>query len=202
MIKKRLGIFGGTFDPPHVGHLILASEALDQLDLDFTIWVLTPDPPHKRGQKIASLAHRLTMVQMAIARDERFFLSRVDIDRPGPHYAVDTIRLLRKEYPDQELIYLMGGDSLQDLPQWYKPHEFLSLVDGIGVMSRPGDEIDHSELILELPELLSKLRFVTAPLLEISANQIRRRISDQREYRYYLLPVTYDYIKEHNLYQE
>ena len=202
MSKKKLGIFGGTFDPPHVGHLILASEALNQLDLDYTVWVLTPDPPHKRGQKIASLAHRLTMVQMAIARDKHFFLSRVDIDRPGPHYAVDTIRLLRDNYPDQELIYLMGGDSLQDLPQWHKPQEFLSLVDGIGVMRRPGDEIDLSELIDVLPELGSKLNFVTAPLLEISANQIRRRISDHRVYRYYLLPVIHDYIEKHQLYQD
>jgi nicotinate-nucleotide adenylyltransferase len=201
MSKKRLGIFGGTFDPPHVGHLILAAEALDQLDLDYTVWVLTPDPPHKRGQKIASLAHRLTMVQMAIARDKHFFLSRVDIDRSGPHYAVDTMRLLREEYPEHELIYLMGGDSLQDLPKWHLPHEFLSLVDGVGVMRRPGDEIDLSELNDALPELCSKLHFVTAPLLEISANQIRRRAIDQRAYRYYLLPVIYDYIRKYNLYQ-
>lgn len=202
MSKKRLGIFGGTFDPPHVGHLILAAEARDQLDLDYTIWVLTPDPPHKRGQKIASLAHRLTMVQMAIARDERFFLSRADIDRPGPHYAVDTMRLLKAEYPDQELIYLMGGDSLQDLPQWHRPHDFLSLVDGVGVMRRPGDEIDLSELSVALPELGPKLHFVTAPLLEISANQIRGRVSEQRAYRYYLLPVIYDYIQKNKLYQD
>lgn len=202
MAGKRLGIFGGTFDPPHIGHLILAAEARDQLDLDCTIWVLTPDPPHKRGQQIASLAHRLAMVELAIAQDERFFLSRVDIDRPGPHYAVDTLRLLKAQYPDQELIYLMGGDSLQDLPHWNRPHEFLSLVDGVGVMRRPGDDIDLSELMAALPELFPKLNFVTAPLLEISAHQIRRRVSDQRAYRYYVLPVIYDYIQSHKIYQE
>ena len=131
-----------------------------------------------------------------------FFLSRVDIDRPGPHYAVDTMRILKEEYPDKELIYLMGGDSLQDLPQWHKPHEFLSLVDGVGVMRRPGDEIDLSELNEALPELCQKLHFVTAPLLEISANQIRGRVSDQRAYRYYLLPVIYDYIQKNKLYQD
>ncbi|MCB2210104.1 nicotinate-nucleotide adenylyltransferase [bacterium] len=202
MAKKRVGIFGGTFDPPHIGHLILAAEARDQLDLDCTIWVLTPDPPHKQGQEISSLAHRLAMVEMAIGEDERFALSRVDIDRPGPHYALDTVRLLRQEYPDHELFYLMGGDSLMDLPQWHKPRAFLSLLDGVGVMSRPGDEIDLSELLTELPSLSEKLHFVTAPLLEIAANQVRRRVRDHRAYRYYVLPVIYRYILEYGIYQD
>ncbi|MCX8025419.1 MAG: adenylyltransferase/cytidyltransferase family protein, partial [Thermanaerothrix sp.] len=91
---SRLGIFGGTFDPPHVGHLILASEAADQLHLDRVLWVLTPDPPHKRGQPITPLAIRLKLVMAAIQEDPLFELSRVEIDRPGPHYAVDTLRIL------------------------------------------------------------------------------------------------------------
>lgn len=201
MEKKRLGIFGGTFDPPHVGHLILAAEARDQLDLDCTIWVLTPDPPHKHGQDIASLAHRLAMVKMAISADAGFQLSQVDIDRPGPHYAVDTVRLLKEQFPEHALIYLMGGDSLQDLPAWYQAETFLSYLDGVGAMRRPGDDIDLSELTAALPGLQEKLSFVTAPLLEISAQQIRRRASEQRAYRYYLLPVIYDYIREHQIYQ-
>lgn len=202
MSKKRLGIFGGTFDPPHIGHLILAAEARDQLNLDCTIWVLTPDPPHKRGAQISSLAHRLAMVEMAIGEDEGFSLSRVDIDRPGPHYAVDTVRLLKEEYPDNELFYLMGGDSLMDLPQWYQSEEFLSLLDGVGVMRRPGDEMDLTELFEDLPALSEKLHFVTAPLLEISANQVRRRVKGHRAYRYYLLPVIYRYILKHDIYKD
>lgn len=194
MEKKRLGIFGGTFDPPHVGHLILAAEARDQLHLDCTIWVLTPDPPHKRGQDISSLEHRLAMVRLAISNDPGFALSRVDIDRPGPHYSIDTVHLLKEEYPGQELIYLMGGDSLQDLPNWYMAEAFLDAVDGIGAMRRPGDDIDLSELIEALPQLESKLHFVTAPLLEISANQVRRRAFQNRAYRYYVLPSVYEYI--------
>ncbi len=202
MGKKRLGIFGGTFDPPHVGHLILASEARDQLNLDCTIWVLTPDPPHKQGSDIASLEHRLAMVKLAIGDDDGFKLSHVDIDRPGPHYAVETVALLRQEYPDCELIYLMGGDSLQDLPQWYRPEEFLSILDGIGVMRRPGDEIDLTNLIDELPMLPDKLHFVTAPLLEISAHQIRGRVFENHAFRYYLLPAVYRYIKENGIYRD
>ena len=194
MNGKRLGIFGGTFDPPHVGHLILAAEARDQLQLDSTIWVLTPDPPHKRGENISSIAHRLDMVELAISEDIGFSLSFVDIDRPGPHYTVDTVRLLRRNYPNDELVYLMGGDSLHDLPNWYKAKELLNAVDGIGVMRRPGDDIDLSVLMEKLPQLKEKLNFVTAPLLEISAEQIRRRARQNRTYRYYLLPKIFQYI--------
>ena len=194
MMKKRLGIFGGTFDPPHIGHLILAAEARDQLQLDCTIWVLTPDPPHKQGKEISSINHRLAMVDLAIRDDDAFSLSRVDIDRPGPHYTVDTIKILKQVYPEHALIYLMGGDSLHDLPNWYQVDEFLANLDGIGVMRRPGDDIELTQLISALPQLEEKLNFVTAPLLEISAEQIRRRARQKRSYRYYLLPQIYDYV--------
>jgi nicotinate-nucleotide adenylyltransferase len=200
MKMRRLGIFGGTFDPPHVGHLILAAEARDQLDLDCTIWVLTPDPPHKRGQNISPLPQRLKMVELAVGEDSGFRLSHVDIDRPGPHYSVDTVEILKNKNPDQALIYLMGGDSLHDLPNWHHPHEFLGLLDGIGVMRRPGDDIDLSELLRELPELNEKLNFVTAPLLEISAQQIRRRAREGRAFRYYLLPSIYEFIRREKIY--
>ena len=180
MTKKRIGIFGGTFDPPHVGHLILAAEARDQLELDCTIWVLTPDPPHKRGKEISSIAHRLAMVELAIAGDDGFSLSYVDINRPGPHYTVDTVKILRQQYPDQAIFYLMGGDSLANLAEWYHANELLAVLDGIGVMRRPEDDIDLSELIVQLPLLPQKLNFVTAPLLEISAHQIRRSVRQKR----------------------
>ena len=201
MDRKRFGIFGGTFDPPHVGHLILAAEARDQLNLDCTIWVLTPEPPHKQGKEISDIDDRLNMVQMAVEEDDGFKLSHVDINRPGPHYAVDTAKILRQTYPDKDLIYLMGGDSLDDLPKWYRAEAFLSVMDGIGVMRRPGDDIDLSELFHALPALEEKLSFVTAPLLEIAAEQIRRRARENRAFRYYLLPKVYEYIKNHRIYQ-
>ncbi len=202
IIKKRLGIFGGTFDPPHVGHLILAAEARDQLNLDCILWVLSPDPPHKHGKKIASLDHRLAMVQLAIKEDESFFISFVDIDREGPHYTVDMVNLIRQEYPECEIFYLMGGDSLEDFDNWYKPNEILATVDGIGVMRRPGDDIELSSLIANLPELADKINFITAPLLEISARQLRYRVLEKRAFRYYLLPSVYEYITEKDLYQD
>ena len=147
------------------------------------------------------MTHRLAMVELAIAGDDGFSLSYVDINRPGPHYTIDTIKILRQQYVDQALFYLMGGDSLANLSEWYQANEFLDVLDGIGVMRRPGDDIDLSELIIQLPQLPQKLNFVTAPLLEISAQQIRRRARQQRAYRYYLLPEIYDYIRTNGIYQ-
>ena len=202
MNKRRIGVFGGTFDPPHIGHLILAMEALDQLNLDQVLWVLTPDPPHKRGKKITSLDVRICLVKAAISDDHGFTLSYVDINRPGPHYVLDTMILLRNEYPNHELVFLMGGDSLHDLPNWYKPKEFILACDKIGVMCRPGEKIDFSDLLDALPGISSKVEFIDAPLLEISSNQIRQLITSSKPYRYYLPHEVYKIIKEKHLYKD
>ncbi|WP_299024518.1 nicotinate-nucleotide adenylyltransferase [uncultured Thermanaerothrix sp.] len=198
---RRIGVFGGTFDPPHVGHLILASEAADQLGLGRVLWVLTPDPPHKRGQPITPLAIRLELVEAAIRSNPLFELSRVEIERPGPHYAVDTLRILHDLYPGDTLIYLIGGDSLRDLPTWHQPLKFLETCDGLGVMRRPGDAVDLSRLEAVLPGLERKVMFVDAPLLEISSSQIRQRVAEGRTYRYYLLPQVYELVEHYRLYR-
>lgn len=197
----RIGIFGGTFDPPHVGHLILASEAYDQLMLDRLLWVLTPDPPHKQGLFISPAAQRLQLVQAAIAGNPIFELSSVEIDRPGPHYAVDTVRLLREQFPGAELFYLIGGDSLRDMPAWSRPELLVEEVDGFGVMRRPGAEIDMAHLESILPGITAKTHFFTAPLLEISSTEIRQRIAGGRPFRYYLLPLVYELIVTRGLYE-
>ena len=201
-MTERLGIFGGTFDPPHIGHQILAAEAQHQLNLDAVLWVLTPDPPHKKLRKITPLSTRLKMVQAAISGCAAFQLSRVDIDRPAPHYAVDTVRLLQAQYPQAELVYLMGGDSLHDLPCWYEAQEFVAACHSIGVMRRPGDEINLSLLEIKIPAINHKIRFVDAPLLEIAASQIRSRIRQGKPFRYYLSESVYRIIEQRKLYQE
>ncbi len=201
MHSKRIGIFGGTFDPPHLGHLILAAEARDQLLLDRLLWVLTPFPPHKRDQTITSLEHRLNMLTVTISADPRFELSRVEIDRPGPHYALDTVRLVAEKYPHAELTYLMGGDSLRDLPDWHRPRDFLAAIDALGVMRRPGEPVDLTLLEDILPGITKKVRFVEAPLLEISSRDIRRRIETGRMYRYYLPATVFAYIEDNGLYR-
>lgn len=202
MSKRRIGVFGGTFDPPHVGHLILAMEASDQLELDKVLWVLTPDPPHKQGKKIAPMDIRIKMVQEAINDDCFFELSYVDINRPGPHYILDTMRILHDTYPEIDLVFLMGGDSLHDLLDWYKPNKFVDSCDRVGVMRRPGEEINIEHLRDKLPTLSTKMEFIDAPLLEISSNQIRQLIANGQPYRYYLPIGVYNLIEEMGLYHE
>lgn len=199
---QRLGIFGGTFDPPHVGHLILAMEAFDQLNLDRVLWVLAPDPPHKLGKKIAPIEIRLGMVMACIGDDPIFELSRVDIDRPGPHFVLDTVDLLHNEFPRDELIFIMGGDSLRDLPTWNQPMEFIHACNGLGVMHRVGEQIDLSSLEKSLPGLTKKVEFIEAPILEISSNKIRQLVAQGKPYRYYLLPKVYEIIQMENLYKK
>ncbi len=198
----RIGVFGGTFDPPHLGHLILAAEAHAQLHLDRLLWVLTPDPPHKQGQSVTPLAQRLGLVQAAIADNPAFELSRVDIDRPGPHYAVDTARILGRMYPTARLVYLMGGDSLRDLPTWYQPAEFLAACHTLGVVRRPGDAVSLTAIAARLPEIEAKIRFVEAPLLQIAASDIRRRIAEGRPYRYFLPAAVRQIIEQEKLYAQ
>jgi nicotinate-nucleotide adenylyltransferase len=197
----RLGVFGGTFDPPHLGHLILAAEARSQLQLDRLLWVLTPYPPHKQNQSVSSLEQRLALVEAALAPDITFDLSRVEIDRPGPHYAADTIELLRQEYPDTGIFYLIGGDSLHDLPTWHEPQRFLSQIAGLGVMRRPGDYVNPTVLERALPGIDHKLLMIHAPLMEISSSELRQRIASGKPFRYYLPPAVYDLIVERGYYR-
>jgi len=200
-MTETLGIFGGTFDPPHIGHQILAAEALHQLELDKVLWVLTPDPPHKQRQPITPLIIRLQMLQAAIIDSPDFEISRVEIDRPSPHYAVETVHLLKDQFPKAQLIYLMGGDSLCDLPSWFASADFVAACDALGVMRRPDDRIDLDLLESQIPGITPKIRFVDAPLLDISASQIRNRIRLGYPYRYYLPPAVFAIIQQSNLYR-
>jgi nicotinate-nucleotide adenylyltransferase len=200
-VSERIGIFGGSFDPPHVGHLILAGEAVDFLKLDQLLWILTPDPPHKTELSLADWQHRLAMLESCLVDNPQFEISRIDIDRPAPHYAVDTMHILSSQYPSDELIYIMGGDSLRDLPDWHKPLEFVQACHSIGVMHRPGDQIDLEKLEFVLPGLKSKVQFMEAPLLSISSREVRQRILEKRSFRYYLPRSVFTYIEENHLYK-
>ncbi|MGA7192398.1 MAG: nicotinate-nucleotide adenylyltransferase [Anaerolineales bacterium] len=200
-MAERIGIFGGTFDPPHLGHLILASEAHAQLKLTRLLWVLTPVPPHKTNRPISSLDDRLAMVKLALKDEPAFELSNIEIERPGPHYTLDTIRVFASEYPNADLVLLLGGDSLRDLPTWHLPAELVAACHQIGVMRRPGDSIDMESLDEKIPGLKDKVKFVEAPLLEIASSEIRRRAARGLPFRYYLLPAVYQYIRKHNLYK-
>ena len=195
------GIFGGTFDPPHLGHLILAAESLEQLNLNRLLWVLTPDPPHKPAQPITPLEQRLQMLNLALSEEPRFEICMIEIERPGPHYTAETLHLLKQANPQDELVFLMGGDSLRDLPNWREPNEILRLCNSLGVMRRPGDAVDIVALEKTIPGLGKKVRLINVPLLEISSKQIRQRVKDGVSFRYYLHPKVYDYIEKTKLYR-
>jgi nicotinate-nucleotide adenylyltransferase len=199
-LAVRLGIFGGTFDPPHLGHLILASEAAEQLHLDTVLWVITPDPPHKQFQAVSPLPVRLALLEAALSDEPLFEISRVDLDRPGPQYAVDTLQLLAELYPGSELYYLIGGDSLHDLPGWYAPERLIALTTGLGVMRRPGDRIDMERLERLLPGIAAKLCFIDAPLLEISSRDLRERIRSGRHARHFLSEAVWNLIQKNKTY--
>ncbi|HWQ83444.1 MAG TPA: nicotinate-nucleotide adenylyltransferase [Anaerolineales bacterium] len=196
----KIGVFGGTFDPPHIAHLILAQEACNQLGLERLLWVLTPNPPHKRGRKMTAAPQRWAMLQLAVQDNPRFVPSRVDIDRPPPQYAVDTLHLLAQAYPKAELVYLIGGDSLRDLPHWHRPLDVVAASAAIGVLHRPRTRIDLKKLEARLPGLSAKIRWIAGPRLDISATHIRRLAGEGKEFRYYLPEAVYTYIRENQLY--
>jgi nicotinate-nucleotide adenylyltransferase len=199
-LTMRVGVFGGTFDPPHLGHLILAAEASSQMKLDKLLWVLTPDPPHKRDQHLTPIEIRFELVKLSLMDDPTFEMCRVDLDRPGPHYTLDTVKLIKQEYPGADVFYLIGGDSLHDYPNWHKASELLDELNGLGVMRRPGDQVDISLLESKISGISQKIHFIEAPLLEIASHQIRRRIRQGRPFRYYVLPVVYRKILEAGYY--
>ncbi len=200
-MSNLIGIFGGTFDPPHLGHLILTAEACQQLGLARLLWVLTPIPPHKLNQPITPIEHRLAMLQLAIAGNPDFELSRVEMERPGPHYALDTVNLLAGQNPGVGMVYLVGSDSLCDLPTWHRPADLVSACSYIGVMRRPGQDVSITALEAILPGITPKILFVDAPLVGISSHEIRQRVAEGRPFRYFLPPSVYKYILEHNLYR-
>lgn len=201
MPEETIALYGGAFDPPHIAHLILAAEAQNQLALPRLLWLPTPLPPHKIGQTITPLQHRIEMVRRSIAGLPGFEFSNVEMSRPGPHYTVETLKILRGEYPAADFVLLIGGDSLRDFLLWRQPQQIIAACRTIGVMRRPGDDIHLNALEEKLPGLSEKVRFVNAPQLEISSGEIKRRIAAGEHYRHYLHPDVYQYIEKHKLYR-
>jgi nicotinate-nucleotide adenylyltransferase len=199
-VKKRmkLGILGGTFDPPHIGHLILADFAASALQLDRVLFVPAGTPPHKSGTR-TSTEHRLAMLEIALAHEPTWAISHVDIDRPGPHYTVDMLRILATDHPDAELYFIMGGDSFRDLPTWSRPDELISLCK-LAVMGRPNIPITPDMHESMLPNLAKRSIFIDAPLIGVSSTEIARWLAQRRPIRRLLPPGIAEYIAQHGLY--
>jgi nicotinate-nucleotide adenylyltransferase len=193
-------MLGGTFDPPHLGHLILAEYAADALNLTRLLFVPAGDPPHKQHESKTPIIHRLAMLDRALSDNDRFRISRADVDRPGPHYSVDMVRMIGQEYPDAELYFVMGGDSLRDLPTWHLPQDFIRLCQ-LAVMRRPGDSATAGMHEPVLPGLVERVHMIDAPLIDISGIHIRARIHAGQSIRYLVPESVRDYIQFNNLYK-
>jgi len=197
---RGLGILGGTFDPPHYGHLALAENARAQLGLDRVLFVLAGQPPHKPDRPITPANHRAAMLKAAIADNSAFAISRVDVDRPGPHYAVDMLALLRREHPEAELFFLMGGDSLAQFLTWRDPTGIVQRAH-LAVMRRPGHTADLEKLKHTIPGIQERLAWLDTPHLDIASSDLRRRVREGSPLRYLVPPAVEDYIREHLLYR-
>ena len=197
----RIGILGGTFDPPHIGHLILAEEAWALLDLDCVYFVPAGDPPHKRGEPLSPAVHRRRMVELAIADNPHFLLSTVDIDRPGPHYTIVMMRLLRDAHPPgTELYFLMGLDSLVDLPHWHQADRLIANCQLVA-LSRYGYTVDWEELEAALPGVREQVIQLPMLELEIASHVIQQRVREGLPIRYQVLPAVEAYVREQGLYR-
>ena len=201
----RIGILGGTFDPPHYAHLILAQHAYEELSLSKVLFVPAGVPPHKTDTR-TPVEDRLTMLEMAVNSNEHFEISRVEIDRPGPHYTIDTVRILQNHNPDAELYFIMGGDVYRDLPSWDRPQElFTTCKLAVAVMRRPG--FGNTDLRLDMhqdviPELEEHALLLSSPLVEFSSTDIVDRLEQGRSVRYMVPDEVIDYIMQHGLYRE
>ena len=193
----RYGIFGGTFDPIHLAHLLLAEMARESCGLDKVIFVPAANPPHKSGLVVAAARHRLRMVEIAVADNPCFEVSRVEIDRAGPSYTVDTVRWFRQSVPDAEWCLIVGSDTLAEIPGW---HEYRSLLQLAAILAgaRPGTP---SAVPDELKPWRDRIGFFPLPAFDISATMIRARIASGLSVRYMIPPGVAVYLEEHPIYR-
>lgn len=200
--RSARGVIGGTFDPPHVGHLILAEFARSELNLSEVVFVPAAQPPHKLDRKILPIEHRLAMVRLAIATNPHFALSKIDIERPGPNYTVETLSLLRERWGETvEIFFIMGLDSLVELPTWHQPTRLIQLCR-LAVMARPGYQVDMAALERAVPGLSERLIFIPAPLIGISSTNIKERVSRGETITYLVPRAVEAYIHDHRLYRD
>ncbi len=194
-MTRRIGIFGGTFDPVHQAHLVLAEQAREQARLDRVLFVPAARPPHKQDRPLTSFEHRAEMLRLAIAGYPVFQVSDLEKDRPGPSYTADTLQQLHDQEPADELFLLLGSDCLPDLPHWRQPAQIAELATLL-VMARPGWS--------QAPDPAPPFRFqrIATPLLDTSSGDLRRRVREGRSIRYLTPRAVECYIETHKLYRE
>lgn len=197
----RIGVFGGTFDPIHLGHLSAAQDAASLLGLDRVLFVPNRVPPHKRHRPVSDVADRVTMVDLAIADNQLFAVSLLELEREGPSYTLDTLRELRKQLPGSDIVFLVGCDAVPALPTWNRPDELLKEFE-IVVMERPtGRSVDWETVETRFPGIRDRLQVIPVAQLEISSDDIRTRVREQRPIRYLVPAAVERYVSEHGLYE-
>lgn len=203
--SKRIGIIGGTFDPVHYAHLAIAEEVYCELQLTRVVFVPAGQPPHKLEAYITPVRHRVAMLEQAIASNTHFSLSLVDVERPGPSYTVDMLRLLHHEWgPHTKFYFVLGSDSLKDLSIWHDISGILAQTMIVALV-RPGhDDItqQRSRLIAQLPDLENRLITLEGPRMDISSTELRQRVAGRRPIKYQTPEPVETYIYQYHLYQE
>lgn len=194
--KLRVGVMGGTFDPIHHGHLVAASEAAHRFGLDEVVFVPTGEPWQKAGRKISPAEDRYLMTVIATASNPRFTVSRVDIDRAGPTYTIDTLRDVRGDYPDADLYFITGADALSSIMSWHDWEDMFALAEFVGV-TRPGYELTEDMLPADIQE---RVHLLDIPAMAISSTDCRERAAAGRPVWYLVPDGVVQYIAKHRLY--
>jgi nicotinate-nucleotide adenylyltransferase len=192
----RLGLFGGTFDPIHLGHLILAEACREACALDRVWFVVAGQPPHKPGGP-SPVSDRLEMVRIAVAGHPAFEVSEIEARRPGPHYSAETLEAIHRERPEDDLFFLIGADSLAELPTWRQPERILTLATLV-VANRPGFD---REPAAALPSTTRPIEHVSIPPIGIASHDLRRRVAEGRTIRYRVPRGVEAYIEAQGLYR-
>jgi nicotinate-nucleotide adenylyltransferase len=195
-----VGILGGAFNPLHIGHLVGAQEATFQLELDTVEFIPTARPPHRQLEQDPGAEARLEMCELAVEGDDRFSVSRIELDREGPSYTVDTLRQLHETRPHDEFFLLLGGDQAERLPTWREPEAVLELAT-VCAFERVG--YSRNAIVVRLARLkgAERLRFLDMPLMQVSSSSLRHRVAQGRPIRYLVPDVVAQYISEHGLYE-
>ena len=199
--KQRIGLMGGTFNPVHMGHLLLAERAYEQMELD-KVWMMpNAVPPHKAGQQILSKEHRIAMLKLAIEGNPHFQLSLFEKEDRA-HYSYETMESLQKAYPDCEFYYLMGADSLFDIEKWVEYRRFLASCHILAAGRIDGENQELSDWTETLKEkYLAKITLLNSPVIEISSSEIRSRKKKGKSIRYLVPDSVFSYIETHSLYR-
>jgi nicotinate-nucleotide adenylyltransferase len=199
---RRVGILGGTFDPPHIGHLWLATLAMDGMNLDRVLFMPAAQPPHKAGTAVSRATDRLLMTRLAIAGEPRFELCPIEMERPGPSYTIDSVDELERLYPGDTTLYLvMAADSLAQIDTWREPDRLLARIDWI-VGPRPGDPLpDREALVARFGDNAARIHSLDGPSLDVSSTTLRRRVAEGRPIRYLVPRSVEELIAERGLYR-